>query len=146
MKDEKRGDRAITMADKRDLYYDKYYVEGNVQLQLINDYNSDNTVRLKIDEIKTKLLKLDYIREELKNWEDSKKLDESFKKRFPKINWYAITSLRNELAHNYRGIDSDIIWDIVQNYLNDLKHAFIDIFTQINKKGIKRELKKTFRD
>ena len=74
--------------------------------------------------------------------EDSKKLDESFKKRFPKINWYAIISLRNELAHNYRGIDADIIWDIVQNYLDDLKHAFIDIFTQINKKGIKRELKK----
>jgi UDP-N-acetylglucosamine 4,6-dehydratase len=57
-------------ADKRDLNYDKYFVEGNRRLQEAEDYNSHNTQRLNIEEIKEKLLKLDYIKEELKNWEE----------------------------------------------------------------------------
>lgn len=57
-------------ADKRDLNYDKYFVEGNDQLQHAEDYNSHNTERLDVEAIKEKLLKLDYIQEELKSWED----------------------------------------------------------------------------
>jgi UDP-glucose 4-epimerase len=56
-------------ADKRDLNYDKYFIEGNEGLQQVEDYNSHNTERLNIEQIKEKLLKLDYIQEELKNWE-----------------------------------------------------------------------------
>ncbi len=56
-------------ADKRDLNYDKYFVEGNEQLQQVEDYNSHNTERLNIEEIKEKLLELDYIKEELQSWE-----------------------------------------------------------------------------
>jgi len=54
-------------ADKRDLNYDKYFVEGNRQLEQIEDYNSDNTNRLNVQEIKEKLLGLEYIQQELKN-------------------------------------------------------------------------------
>ncbi len=57
-------------ADKRDLNYDKYFVEGNEQLQEVEDYNSHNTLRLGIEGIKDKLLNLDYIQEELKNWRE----------------------------------------------------------------------------
>ncbi|MEK5435771.1 nucleoside-diphosphate sugar epimerase/dehydratase [Paenibacillus sp. FSL L8-0696] len=56
-------------ADKRDLNYDKYFVEGNKKIQQVEDYNSHNTERLGVEAIKDKLLKLDYIQEELKNWE-----------------------------------------------------------------------------
>jgi UDP-N-acetylglucosamine 4,6-dehydratase len=59
-------------ADKRDLNYDKYFVEGNKRLHEVGDYNSHNTERLNIEEIKNKLLKLDYIQEELKNWRKNK--------------------------------------------------------------------------
>ncbi len=55
-------------ADQRDLYYDKYFVEGNVGLSSSEEYNSHNTYRLSIKEIKDKLLKLDYINNELRNW------------------------------------------------------------------------------
>ncbi|WJE46138.1 polysaccharide biosynthesis protein [Peribacillus frigoritolerans] len=55
-------------ADKRDLNYDKYFVEGNDQLQKVEDYNSHNTERLGIEAIKDMLLNLDYIQEELKSW------------------------------------------------------------------------------
>lgn len=52
-------------ADKRDLNYDKYFVEGHEELSTNEEYNSHNTYRLSIDEIKEKLLRLDYIKQEL---------------------------------------------------------------------------------
>ncbi len=55
-------------ADNRDLNYDKYFVEGNEQLSKYNEYNSHNTERLNIEEVKEKLLRLDYIKQELDNW------------------------------------------------------------------------------
>ena len=55
-------------ADTRDLNYDKYFVEGDQLLTTEEEYNSHNTQRLTIDEIKQKLLQLEYVRDELKNW------------------------------------------------------------------------------
>ena len=53
-------------ADKRDLNYDKYFVEGDIKLSTEQEYNSANTGILNVEQIKEKLLKLDYIQEELK--------------------------------------------------------------------------------
>jgi UDP-glucose 4-epimerase len=52
-------------ADNRDLNYNKYIVEGQTKVSDIEDYTSHNTQRLNIEEIKTLLLKLSYIQEEL---------------------------------------------------------------------------------
>jgi UDP-glucose 4-epimerase len=59
-------------ADKRDLYYDKYFVEGIEHLKCAEDYNSQNTERLNLEQIKEKLLKLPYVQKELKEWETKK--------------------------------------------------------------------------
>lgn len=59
------GDFYRVPADKRDLNYDKYFVEGNERVQQVEDYNSHNTKRLKLEEVKVKLGELDYIKEEL---------------------------------------------------------------------------------
>jgi UDP-glucose 4-epimerase len=56
-------------ADKRDLNYDKYFVEGDKKLSSEDEYNSHNTERLNIDQIKERLLQLDYVREELESWD-----------------------------------------------------------------------------
>lgn len=55
-------------ADQRDLNYDKYFVEGDQKLSTVEEYNSDNTQILTIEEIKEKLLELDYVQSELKEW------------------------------------------------------------------------------
>jgi len=55
-------------ADTRDLNYEKYFVEGDKKLSTDEEYNSHNTERLTIEQIKKKLLQLDYIQEELKDW------------------------------------------------------------------------------
>lgn len=57
-------------ADKRDLNYDKYFAEGNKKLSTEEEYNSDNTQILTIEQIKEKLLQLDYVRTELKEWNE----------------------------------------------------------------------------
>ncbi len=56
-------------ADKRDLNYDKYFVEGDQKLSSEEEYNSHNTERLNIEQIKERLLQLDYVREELESWD-----------------------------------------------------------------------------
>ncbi|MBU5427915.1 polysaccharide biosynthesis protein [Tissierella pigra] len=55
-------------SDKRDLNYDKYFTEGKKELVLQEEYNSNNTEILNIEQIKEKLLSLEYIKEELKGW------------------------------------------------------------------------------
>ena len=52
-------------ADNRDLNYEKYFVEGEQHISQLDDYTSHNTTRLNIDDIKTLLLSLRYIQEEL---------------------------------------------------------------------------------
>lgn len=52
-------------ADTRDLNYDKYFIEGKKELAVQEEYNSSNTEILNVEQIKEKLLQLDYIREEL---------------------------------------------------------------------------------
>ena len=54
--------------DKRDLNYDKYFREGNVERNVLTEFNSSNTRLLDVAEVQEKLLSLAYIREELAGW------------------------------------------------------------------------------
>jgi Polysaccharide biosynthesis protein C-terminal. len=51
--------------DKRDLNYDKYLVEGDVCRNRLSEFNSNNTELLKVEQVKAKLLTLQYIRNEI---------------------------------------------------------------------------------
>lgn len=53
-------------ADNRDLNYDKYFTDGNAQRNILTEFNSDNTERLSIEQVKDKLYSLEYIQNELK--------------------------------------------------------------------------------
>lgn len=52
-------------ADKRDLNYDKYFKDGNQERSKLTEFNSNNTQRLGVEQVKEKLLALKYIQEEL---------------------------------------------------------------------------------
>ena len=58
--------------DKRDLNYDKYFKDGDVERNTLTEFNSSNTELLDVEQVKEKLLSLEYIREELKAWKESK--------------------------------------------------------------------------
>lgn len=53
-------------ADNRDLNYDKFILEGQPEANAIDDYTSHNTERLSVLQIKSLLLTLSYIQNELK--------------------------------------------------------------------------------
>lgn len=55
-------------ADKRDLNYDKFFIDGDQKLTSEEEYNSHNTQRLNVEQIKEKLLVLAYVKDELKGW------------------------------------------------------------------------------
>lgn len=52
-------------ADNRDLNYDKFFKEGDVKRATIEEFNSNNTRRLNLEETKAKIASLTYIQNEL---------------------------------------------------------------------------------
>jgi len=52
-------------ADTRDLNYNTFFLEGQAQISLMEEYTSHNTARLDIEGTKKLLLKLDMIKEDL---------------------------------------------------------------------------------
>ncbi|MSS10445.1 NAD-dependent epimerase/dehydratase family protein [Clostridium sp. WB02_MRS01] len=55
-------------ADKRDLNYEKFFEEGNAEVETIEPYTSHNTTRLNVEQVKEILLTLSYVRSELEAW------------------------------------------------------------------------------
>lgn len=64
--------------------------------------------------------------------EESKKIDNNLKTKYPGINWKAIAGMRDKLAHDYRGIDPEITWEIIKNNLDDLKDTLVEILKGID--------------
>lgn len=66
IKAEDMGDYFRIPADNRDLNYSNFFSEGEVDMSVIEDYHSHNTERLDIKGMKKLLLKLEFIREDIK--------------------------------------------------------------------------------
>ncbi|MDD2268370.1 MAG: polysaccharide biosynthesis protein [Eubacteriales bacterium] len=56
--------------DKRDLNYDKYFKDGDIQRNTLTEFNSNNTDLLNVEQVKAKLLTLRYVRDEIATWEN----------------------------------------------------------------------------
>lgn len=52
-------------ADTRDLNYEQYFKDGKLEVAEAEDYTSENTYRLNVEEVKERLLTLQYVRDEL---------------------------------------------------------------------------------
>lgn len=53
--------------------------------------------------------------------EASNHLSTALKSKFTDIEWAQIVGMRNVFAHEYFGIDSSLVWDIIKNDIPDLK-------------------------
>lgn len=60
-------------ADNRDLNYDQYFTKGDVKRATIDEFNSDNTYRLNLEETTAKIGALEYIQNELNGVENLSK-------------------------------------------------------------------------
>ena len=52
--------------------------------------------------------------------EAANRIDPDFKDKNPEIEWKRIRGFRNRIVHNYFGIDYEIVWSIVETYLDEL--------------------------
>jgi UDP-N-acetylglucosamine 4,6-dehydratase len=60
------GDYFRIVPDTRDMNYNLYFTEGEKRISEQQDYTSHNTRRLNVEEMAELLLKLEYIKEEMK--------------------------------------------------------------------------------
>jgi len=60
------GDYYRIPADNRDLNYANYFSEGEIDMNEVEDYHSHNTSRLDVEGMKKLLLKLEFIKEDVK--------------------------------------------------------------------------------
>ena len=61
------GDFYRVPCDKRSLNYDSYFKDGDAKRNVLTEFNSNNTELLDVEQVKEKLLLLEYIREEYDN-------------------------------------------------------------------------------
>lgn len=52
--------------------------------------------------------------------EAANRIDQDFRNQNPQIEWNRIRGFRNRIVHDYFGIDFDIVWNIIENYLDEL--------------------------
>ena len=64
--------------------------------------------------------------------EAANRVDAAFKLSKPDIEWQRIRGFRNRIVHDYFGIDYEIVWEIIVNYLDKLILKLERILKQLN--------------
>jgi len=62
--------------------------------------------------------------------EASRHIPDEIKEKYSDIEWRKICDFRNILAHEYFGIDHEILWDILMNKLNSLHSGIQSILNK----------------
>ena len=72
--------------------------------------------------------------------EEVKKLDKQLLQSEPNIEWQNISDMRNVLAHDYRGVDEDIVFKVVKIELPKLKLVLIEFLKVFPKDEVEEVL------
>lgn len=64
--------------------------------------------------------------------EAANRIEPDFKIENPEIEWKRIKGFRNRIVHEYFGIDNEIVWNIIKDYLSDLIEWIEVIFKDKN--------------
>ena len=63
--------------------------------------------------------------------EASNHLSPELKFKFPDVEWFQIVGMRNVFTHEYFGIDSSLVWQIIENDIPNLKGKIQHILQSI---------------
>ncbi|MCL4484367.1 MAG: DUF86 domain-containing protein [Bacteroidetes bacterium] len=63
--------------------------------------------------------------------ESSNHISNETKEQFSAVEWSQIVGMRNVFVHEYFGVDSSLVWQIIKNDLPDLKEKVISILLSL---------------
>lgn len=64
--------------------------------------------------------------------EENKKIDEKIKLDYNTFNWIEVSKMRDKISHNYRGVSSYVVWDIIKNSLPNYKKILVEIVVKVD--------------
>ena len=59
--------------------------------------------------------------------EASNRIPDEIRDKFQLVNWHRIRGFRNRIVHDYMGIDYEIVWEIIEKDLEELKNKIQQI-------------------
>jgi len=66
--------------------------------------------------------------------EASNHISEDIKSKFTDIEWAQIIGMRNIFVHEYFGIDTNLVWEIIKNDIPDLKEKISVVVSSLETK------------
>jgi len=86
------------------------------------DYLVAQTAGLKRDEFVTnETLRRAFVRSLEIIGEAAKRVPAQFRTQYPTLEWRAMSGMRDRLIHDYFGVDYELVWDVVQNRIPELR-------------------------
>lgn len=52
--------------------------------------------------------------------EAASRVNPDFRNKYPEIEWNRLRGFRNRIVHEYFGIDYEIVWEIIESYIDQL--------------------------
>lgn len=55
--------------------------------------------------------------------EAAKRIPDDMRQAYPDVEWRSMSRMRDRLIHGYFGVDLDIVWDVLEHKIPDLRDA-----------------------